>query len=137
MEIIAHRNQEPSCKKCHSAIDPIGVGLAAFDASGRFDASVALADYPLAPAFPDAEDPHFSSLADLAAKLRGMSRVPECLAERVFVYAEGRHPEPEDVCTSEAASAGFSQEQGSFQGLLRHLVQSPGFRLRRAPSPPP
>lgn len=134
LQIVEHRNEEPACRKCHSVIDPIGVGLAQFDATGRFDETVDLGDYPIAPGLPDAADPHFSTLGELAAKLRAMPEVSACLAQKAFVYAEGRHPEPLDACSYQATSSGFAEEGGSFRALLRHLVSSPGFRLRRAPS---
>jgi hypothetical protein len=134
-EIIAERNSEASCRKCHSKIDPIGVGLAQFDATGRFDETVDLSSYPVLPGFPDAEEPAFASLAELAQKIRAMPQTAQCLAERAFVYTQGRHTDDHDTCTFEAASKGFSDEGGSFSALLRQLVLDGGFRLRRAPSP--
>ncbi len=133
IEIIEQRNTQPACANCHSAIDPIGVGLAQFDATGRFDESVDLSVYPVAPGFPDAEDPYFGSMAELAAKLQGMPQLAECLSERVFVYAHGRHAGGEDSCSAEAAVRQFSDDGHSFPSLLLGLVTADGFRLRRAP----
>lgn len=132
-QIIAERNTEASCKKCHSLIDPIGVGLAYFDATGRYDTAVDLATYPIAPGFPDASDPTFSSLAELALKVQQMPETAQCLSERTFLYAHGRHPEVADSCTSTQASAAFTDEGGSFTSIIKSLVRSPSFRSRRAP----
>ncbi len=136
MEIIAERNEEAACANCHSKIDPIGVGLAQFDATGRFDATVDLSTYPIAPGFPDAPEPEFTSLSDLARKLRAMPEISECLTERAFIYMLGRHAEQRDVCGFEEATLGFAADGGSFVSLLRHLVLSPSFALRRAPTTP-
>lgn len=133
-QIIAERNTEVSCKKCHSKIDPIGVGLAYFDATGRYDSTVDLATYPIAPGFPDASDPSFTSLAELAAKVQQMPQTAQCLSERLFLYANGRHPEVADTCTNTHASSAFSEEGGNLTAIIRSLVQAPNFRSRRAPS---
>jgi len=132
-QIIVERNADVSCKKCHSKIDPIGVGLAYFDATGRYDSEVDLASYPILPAFPDASDPSFTSLAELALKLQEMPKTAQCLSERVFLYAHGRHPEVSDSCTSTHASGAFTNEGGSLAAIIRSLVLSPSFRSRRAP----
>ncbi len=134
MEIIAKRNEEAACRGCHSAIDPIGVGLAQFDATGRFDATVDLSAYPIDPLFPGAEDPTFDSLSDLAQTLRSMPELNECLTESAFVYAFGRHAYAADACAFEGATNGFVGESGSFASLIFNLVVSDGFRLRRAPT---
>lgn len=136
IQIVAKRNEERECAGCHAQIDPIGVGLAAFDASGRFDATVDLSVYPIEAAFPDAEEPAFTSLADLAAKVREMPVISPCLTDRVFVYALGREPTKQDACAFEAATGSFVEESHRFSSLLYGLVLSEGFRLRRAPTTP-
>lgn len=133
IEIIEKRNEENGCKGCHAQIDPIGVGLAAFDASGRFDETVDLSVYPIEPAFPDAAEPTFSSLAELAEKVRALPALTPCLTDRVFVYALGREPSEEDACAFEQAVETFAEESHRFSSLLYGLVVSEGFTLRKAP----
>lgn len=133
-QIIEKRNSEQPCMNCHSAIDPIGVGLSQFDATGRFDASVDPSSYPIDPGFPDAPDPQFLSLGELTSKLRELPTINACLTESAFIYAYGRHASGEDACTFEGATNGFAGEGGSFASLIFNLVVTDGFRLRRAPS---
>jgi len=135
MEIIAERNTRVQCKSCHSAIDPIGVGFEQFDASGRFDESVDLSSYPVAPAFPDAEDPSFESIAQLGQKIAGMPEAAACLSSRVFLYAHGRDPAAADSCAVEQSTKEFIGNQHSFSSMLLGLIEAPAFRLRRAPAP--
>lgn len=135
MEIIAERNTRVQCKTCHSAIDPIGVGFEQFDASGRFDDSVDLSTYPVAPAFPDAEDTSFDSIAQLGQKIAGMPEAAACLSSRVFLYAHGRDPAAEDACAVEQSTKEFIGNQHSFSSMLLGLIEAPAFRLRRAPAP--
>jgi hypothetical protein len=135
MQVIEKRNMEGACKGCHAQIDPVGVGFAAFDATGRFDASAKLSDYPVAPALPDAADPSFSSIAALGQKLRAMPEVAECLAERVFLYTAGRDPAAEDGCALSSAVGAFDAQKQGFSALVQGIVESEGFRLRRVPKP--
>jgi hypothetical protein len=135
IEIIAERNERPACVPCHSQIDPIGVGYATFDAQGRFDPNVDLTDYPIASGFPDAEEPAFDSIAELGSKLRAMPDVANCMANRLFLYTQGRAPERADSCTIEATTRTFTREEHQFAALVRALVESESFRLRRVPKP--
>lgn len=131
--IIEKRNTEAGCASCHSLIDPIGVGYAQFDASGRFDSSVDLSLYSIAPAFPDAAEPLFGSIGELSAKLAAMPEVAACMASTSFTYGYGRRPTGADSCILETATTRFIESQHSFRALLLGLVEAPAFRLRRSP----
>ncbi len=135
MQIIAKRNEQANCKGCHVQIDPIGVGFAQFDATGRFDAKVKLTDYPLAPALPGAEGGGFKSIAELATQLSMREEIASCLAKRVFLFTEGRDPIARDGCALAGATREFGEQKRGFLALVRGLVEADGFRLRRAPTP--
>jgi hypothetical protein len=133
-EIVNQRNTMGQCRGCHALIDPIGMGFAQFDQSGRFDASIDISALQLTPALPDApSDPEFSSPAELAEKLKGLPGVPECVAKRTFLYVNGREPADADACTVATIADAFTQGGRSFPALLAGIVASPAFRLRRAP----
>ena len=132
VQIVKERNMRTECKACHSVIDPIGVGLAGFDRAGRFDATLDITEFGIAPALPDAPSPAFDSVAELASKLREMPQVSACLTSRAFLYVNGREPAAADQCTVQAAEHGFSAKTNSFPDLLRGLVQDRSFRLRRS-----
>jgi hypothetical protein len=133
VEIVQMRNTEDECAGCHAAIDPIGVGLAAFDATGRFDATVDITEFGVTPALPDAAMPPFASVAELSEKLYAMPQVSACLAQRAFLYVHGRVPNGPDGCAIERASTGFVDANHTFPALLRGLIEAPAFRLRRPP----
>jgi hypothetical protein len=132
VQIVKERNMRTECKGCHSVLDPIGVGLAGFDRAGRFDATLDIAEFGIAPALPDAPSPAFDSVAELASKLREMPQVSACLTSRAFLYVNGREPAAADQCTVKAAEQSFSAKTNSFPDLLRGLVQDRSFRLRRS-----
>lgn len=137
VEIVKTRNSHASCKGCHSVIDPVGIGFAQFDQLGRFDKSVDLGVFGVAPGLPDAPNPAFGSVAELASKLRELPEVSACLSNRVFVYANGREPERNDACGTEGSTQSFAQNGNSFPALLKGLVTAPTFRVRRAPAAAP
>ena len=135
IQIIAKRNEQAACKGCHAQIDPIGIGFAQFDATGRFDPKVKLSDYPLAPALPGADAAGFHSIAELSAQLSAREQLTSCLARRVFLYTAGRDPVSEDSCSVDAAAREFSAQKRGFLALVEGLVEADEFRLRRAPTP--
>jgi hypothetical protein len=135
VQIVARRNSDDNCKGCHSTIDPIGVGFAQFDAVGRFDPALDIAQYGLTPALPGAAEPEFASIGELSAKLRAWPKVSQCIADKAFLYVGGRAAQPADACNVQAGSRAFSDGQLSFPALVQALVAAPEFRLRRAPTP--
>lgn len=132
VQIVKERNARAECKACHQIIDPIGVGLAAFDRAGRFDETVDITEFGIAPALPDAPEPAFASVAELAAKLRAMPEVSACLTRRTFLYVNGRDPAAADQCTVQGAGERFSESGNAFTALVRGLLQDRSFRLRRS-----
>ena len=132
-EIVRERNSDAACRGCHAAIDPIGVGFEGFDATGRFDPAFMVPDYGIAPALPDAPEPAFASVDQLAAKLRALPQVASCVTRRVFLFAHGREPAREDRCTLEAAEREFVASGHDFRALVQGLLTSPAFVARRPP----
>lgn len=133
VQIVEKRNSEAACKGCHAQIDPIGVGLASFDAAGRFSSELDPGVYGIAATLPDLGNSPFDSLASLAEQLVSAPEVDVCLAEKVYTYLAGRRPEAEDAC---ALQAGFEAYGGAydFRALVAGVVASPSFRLRRPPT---
>jgi hypothetical protein len=136
--IVNARNMMPECVGCHAAIDPIGIGFAQFDRQGIHDPTIDLSAYEITSGLPDAAaDPSFSTIGELAAKLKALPAVPECLTERAFLYVNGRDPAATDACTVQGAAQNFAAQNHGFTTLLASLIDTPSFRLRRAPAPTP
>lgn len=136
-EIVRERNSDGACRGCHAVIDPIGVGLDAFDATGRFDPDYKVPDYGITPALPDAPDPEFKSVAELSKKLEALPQVASCLTARTFLFTHGREPDTRDRCAIEQAQRDFEASGYDFRALVESLVSSPAFVLRRAPAGTP
>ncbi len=135
VEVIQLRNTDGECAGCHALIDPIGAGFVQYDSIGAYDASVKPADFGLTPRFEGAANPDFQSLAELSAELKNMPELGGCIAEKAFVYTQGRFPEDADQCALDAVAERFAADGFSFGSLLAGLIDSPTFRLRRAPTP--
>lgn len=133
LEVIERRNTQSGCAECHSLIDPIGVGFSQYDKHGRYDGSIDVREFGLEPRFKGAANESFDSLAALAAELRRSPDLAACVAEKLFIYTQGREPTAEDQCVVDAAAEGFSLDGNRFRSFLTSLVTSPAFRLRRAP----
>lgn len=135
MEIIAARNEDPACERCHSQIDPIGVAFAPFNRQGLFDDDVNLFDFPVEAGFPDSNNSSIQSIQAIAEALSEMPKVGECLADRLFLYTRNHEPQDADHCTVNRAGQQFHNSGRQFASLLLSLVEDPSFRVRLAPEP--
>ncbi len=132
-EIFERRNTDEACAGCHALIDPIGVGLAAYDEAGRFQSDVDVSSFSVAPGLPQASA-SFETAGELAALLRNQADVAQCLTRKMFLYTGGREAGSADACTLAQAADRFVNDQYRFASVLEGLVTSPNFRVRRAPA---
>jgi Protein of unknown function (DUF1592)/Protein of unknown function (DUF1588)/Protein of unknown function (DUF1587)/Protein of unknown function (DUF1585)/Protein of unknown function (DUF1595) len=141
----------PTCKTCHSLIDPIGFGLEKFDAVGaRRDKFSLLFGAPRGEAPADARrvppktvnleidsagfvagipDSKFSSPAELGAVLAKSAQCQECVAKQYFRYTTGRMETPADRPVIRKMLEDFRGSQFKFKELMMSLV-----RLREFPN---
>ena len=121
----------PQCASCHRIMDPIGLALENFDAVGvwrtqeagaAIDASGELAD---------------GSRINGAVELReSLLKRPEVLvgtmAEKLLTYALGRGVEADDMPAVRAIVRGSAQDSYRFSSIVRGIVTSVPFQMRRA-----
>lgn len=132
-EIFERRNTDAACASCHAMIDPIGVGLAAYDEAGRYQSDVDPRSFSVAPRLPQA-DAEFETAGELAALLRNEAdAVSACLTRKMFLYTGGREAKKADACSIARATERFVQDKYRFASVLEGIVSSPDFRVRRAP----
>ena len=135
MEILHARNTDTACERCHAQIDPIGIAFAPFSRAGLFESDVNLDEFPLAPGFPDSNDPTVQTIQDIARELANMPEVGACLADRLFLFTQNREPAKADHCAVAEASNQFASSGHDFTALLLAMVQHPSFATRVAPEP--
>jgi hypothetical protein len=130
--LAQHRNV-PQCAFCHDLMDKMGYGFDAYDDMGRFRTTEAGV-----PADDSGEisgtdvDGKFKGVGELAGRLLKSQQVQKCVATQWFRYALGRLETNLDQCTLDAVQARFQASGLRIPDLLLALVESDGFRIRRA-----
>jgi hypothetical protein len=133
-ERLAEHRANPVCATCHDVMDPIGLGLENFDAVGKWrtkepggaiDAHGQLVD---------------GTPIDGVVQLReALTAQPEQFArvftERLLTYALGRGLEAGDMPTVREIVRNAEDEGYRFSALVKGIVNSVPFRMRRAQSP--
>ena len=69
--------------------------------------------------------------AGLGQKLADSPAVTACVAKHWFRFANGRHEEDGDEKDLDAVTAEFDAADGDVRVLMKAIVQSDAFRLRR------
>jgi hypothetical protein len=133
-ERLAEHRANPVCATCHDVMDPIGLGLENFDAVGKWRTREPGGDI----------DAH-GQLADGtpitgAAELReALTARPEqfgrVFTEKLMIYALGRGLEAYDMPTVRKIVRDAEDSDYRFSALVKGIVNSPAFRMRRAQSP--
>jgi hypothetical protein len=133
---LAEHVSNPACASCHKFIDPIGLGLEAFDTIGRkrdkevvgsrterveleIDSCGCISGIP---------DSNFSSPRELGQILAKDPGCQRCVVKQLFRYAFGRLETYEDSDTIERSFEVFRDSGFRFQELIIALVKSSQFR---------
>ena len=133
-QLELHR-ANPACASCHQRMDPLGFALENFDAVGAWrtqdagqviDAGAVLADGRA-----------FSGIAGLQQILLDRrEEFARAFTERLMTYALGRGLTPQDMPAVRAIARDAARDDWRVQTIIRGIVMSPGFTLRRVPPPP-
>ncbi|HET9359691.1 MAG TPA: DUF1592 domain-containing protein, partial [Vicinamibacterales bacterium] len=135
-EMIATHRANPVCASCHAVMDPLGLALENFDATGKWrdrdryagtliDASTALPD-----------GTKITGPDDLrAALLRRPEQFAQTFTEGLMTYATGRKLEHYDMPTVRGIVRGAAAGDYRFSALVQAVVRSEQFRMRRVPQP--
>jgi mono/diheme cytochrome c family protein len=129
-----HRNKA-SCKMCHGVIDPIGLALENFDATGVWRTTDSQAKAPIDAATVLPGGVPINGVVELRAQL--MDR-PELFArnvtERLMTYAVNRRLEYFDMPQVRAIVRGAAKDNYKLSSLILGIVNSEAFRLQGPPS---
>jgi hypothetical protein len=134
-ERLARHRASPVCAGCHSMMDPLGLALENFDATGKWrtrgessqpiDASAVLPD-----------GTKIDGLDGLRTALLARSdRFVSTLTEKLLTYALGRRLEYYDAPAVRAIVREAARNDYKFSsGLVLGIVRSTPFQMRRTPS---
>jgi hypothetical protein len=133
-ERLAQHRASPVCAGCHSMMDPLGLALENFDATGKWrnrgessqpiDASAVLPD-----------GTKIDGLEGLRSAILARSdRFVATLTEKLLTYALGRRLEYYDVPAVRAIVRDAARNDYRFSSLVLGIAQSMPFQMRRAGS---
>jgi Protein of unknown function (DUF1592)/Protein of unknown function (DUF1588)/Protein of unknown function (DUF1595)/Protein of unknown function (DUF1585)/Protein of unknown function (DUF1587) len=118
--------EDPSCKGCHSMMDPIGFGLENYDGIGQFRTEDNGSPID---ATAEIDGQSFEGAAGLGALVAETPDAAACLVRNLYRDATGHiEAEGEEVALV-ALEEAFIESEYRMQSLLVEIVASPAFRL--------
>lgn len=133
-EQLEAKTSSPSCSGCHSVMNPVGFGMEALDALGRYrteDNGLPIDDSGELVETRDADGP-FRGTVELADRLASSDQARECFAVQSFRYTFGRGENLGDACFIEQARDDFIAAGGEIETLIVALLSHEGFITRDA-----
>jgi mono/diheme cytochrome c family protein len=133
-EMMAKHRSNPTCSSCHAVMDPLGLALENFDATGRWRdrdrfAGVAIDSSGTLPDGTPVNGPD-----DLRnALLRKPEQFVLTFTEGLMTYATGRKLEAWDMPTVRRIVRGSAGVDYRFSAIVQAVVKSDQFRMRRVP----
>src|SRR5262245_25439353 len=130
-----HR-KNPTCNACHRFIDPLGLALENFDATGAWrikDNEVAVDS--VGDLYDGMKMNGPAGLRD--ALLKHQDMVLRSFAENPLTYALGRRVEYPDMPAVRAIVTGAAKNDNRFSSYVIGVVNSGAFRMAKAPAPAP
>ena len=135
-EMIAKHRASPTCAACHAVMDPLGLALENFDATGMWRdrdryAGAAIDSSGVLPDGTPVNGPD-----DLRkALVRRPDQFVQTFTEGLLTYATGRKLEHYDMPTVRSIVRGAAPGGYRFSALVQAVVRSDQFRMRRVPQP--
>jgi hypothetical protein len=131
-ERMEQHRANPACASCHQLMDPAGLAMEQFDAIGRWrtdgedgeeiDASGSLPG-----------GAGFDGVEGLREAVRARPELfVRTLTEKLLIFALGRGLEPADGAAVRGILRQAAREDYRFSSLIRAIVDSPPFQMRRS-----
>ena len=130
-ERLEHHRNNPTCATCHATMDPVGLALENFDATGAWRASDASALVDVSGTLPGGAE--FEGLQGLRTLLLGRrEQFVRTFAAKLLSYALGRPLAYYDAPTVRAIVRGAAPSQYRWSSIVLGIVESMPFRMRRS-----
>ena len=127
-QLEQHR-ADPQCAACHNLMDPIGLGLEHYDATGRYRELDNGQPVDASGTLPTGEE--FTDALDMVEHLSRSEEFAECTVRKTLTYALGREPGKPDQPYIDEIVADLEAADMTLEGLLVAVVTSDVFRKRR------
>ena len=137
-EMIAKHRANPTCASCHAVMDPLGLALENFDATGMWRDRDRYAGAAIDSSGELPDGTPIKGPDDLRqALLRRPEQFAQTFTEGLLTYATGRKLEYYDMPTVRKIVHGATASDYKFSTLVQAVVKSEQFRMRRVPQPAP
>ena len=128
-QLEAHR-ADPGCAGCHVRMDSLGFALENYSAIGSFREMDGKAPVDAAGTLPDGRS--FRGAAEMIRILKSeQAAVTRCLTTKMLTYALGRGIEESDAPSVRAIMKAVSRDGFRLSALVREIVRSVPFQMRR------
>jgi len=132
-ERMEEHRKNPACSSCHKMMDPIGLAMEHFDATGRW--RVRDNGMPIDSRGELWDGSRAESLDELQrALLRREETLMRTFTRNLMAYAVGRRVEPFDMPTVRAITRQAASQDYRLSAFVLGVVRSDAFRMQRAPN---
>ncbi|MDY6984736.1 MAG: DUF1592 domain-containing protein, partial [Pseudomonadota bacterium] len=130
-ERLEQHREDPNCRGCHAVMDPLGFSLESFDGIGRY--RVRDAAGPIDSAGELADGTPVNGVNDLRRALLEEPEVfVDTVSEKLLTYALGRGLTHKDMPVVRAITRNAADDDYRFSALVKEIVRSTPFRMKRA-----
>ncbi|HTV79212.1 MAG TPA: DUF1592 domain-containing protein [Steroidobacteraceae bacterium] len=134
---LAQHRANPSCGQCHGVIDPYGLALENFNATGAWRTFDAVADENIDPASELPNGQKLSGAVDLRKVLMSQpDRFVTALTEKLMMYGLGRKLDYYDMPQVRAIGTAARKDGYRFSAIILGIVNSDDFRMQAVPHAP-
>jgi hypothetical protein len=132
-----YRMNDPTCKNCHSHIDPFALVLESFDPVGAYRTLAdgvpvdPTGDFTLSPSLTGP----ISSAAAFAHGLATDGLFTACAAQKIASYAIGRAIREQSTCEIEQVHAAYGATTGTIESLFREVARASFLTTRTGGTP--
>jgi hypothetical protein len=135
-QMMAKHRASPTCAACHAVMDPLGIALENFDATGMWRDRDRYAGAAIDSSGELPDGTPIKGPDDLRkALLRRPEQFAQTFTEGLMTYATGRKLEYYDMPTVRRIVHGAAATDYRFSSLVQAVVKSDQFRMRRVPQP--
>jgi hypothetical protein len=133
-DMMAKHRANPTCASCHAVMDPLGLALENFDATGRWRDRDRYAGVPIDSSGKLPDGTPVNSPDDVRnALLRRPEQFAQTFSEGLLTYATGRKLEAWDIPAVRRIVHGAAASDYRFSTIVQSVVRSDQFRMRRVP----
>jgi hypothetical protein len=137
-ERMEQHRRNPACAACHRMIDPAGLALENFDATGAWRTRDG--GTRGTPVDPTGQLLDGTTVNGVVALRQALMKEPDTfvrtMTEKLMTYALGRGLEYYDMPTVRAIARGAAKNDYRFSSLILGIVESAAFQMRAAEEPP-